>query len=55
MYRVEAVNKGKVGYRYNANNIVTDIAYSLFLFLVYMEIILVFSIELIVDGELVLF
>ena len=55
MYRVEAVDKGKVGYRYSTNNIGANTVYSLFLFLVYTEIILVFSIELIVNGKLVLF
>ena len=55
MYYVKAVNKGKVGYRYSINNVVADITYSLFLFLVYIEIVLVFSIELIVNSELVLF
>ena len=54
MYHIEAVNKGKVGYRYGVNNVVADIAYSLFSLLVYVEIIFIFSIELIVYSKLVL-
>ena len=54
MYRVKAINKWKVGHRYGVNNIVADIAYSLFLLLVYIEIIFIFSIELIIYSKLVL-
>ena len=52
MYRIEVVNKWKVGYRYGLNDIVTDIVYSPFLLLVYAKIVFVFSIELVIGGEL---
>ena len=54
MYRFKAVNKGKVGYRCSANDVVADVVYSLFSLLVYAEIVLVFGIELIIGSELVL-
>ena len=54
MYRIKVVNKGKVGYQYKVNNIVADIVYSLFLFLVCIKFVFVFSIELIIDSKLVL-
>ena len=54
MYRFQVINKGKVGYRCRANDVVTDIVYSLFLLLVYIEIVLIFGIELIVSSKLVL-
>ena len=54
MYHIKAVDKGKVGYRCGANDVVADIVYSLFSLLVYAEIVLIFSIELVVGGKLVL-
>ena len=54
MYRIKAVNKGKVGYQYSTNDVVADIIYSLFSLLVYAEIVLVFGVELVVCSELVL-
>ena len=54
MYYIKAVNKGKVGYRYCAYNVVTNIINSLFSFLVYAEIVFVFSIKLVIGSELVL-
>ena len=53
MYRIEAVNKGKVGYRCRADDVVANIVYSLFFLLVYIEIVLIFGIELIIGNELV--
>ena len=53
MYRVEAVNKWKVGYRYRANDVVADTVYSLFLLPIYMEIVFIFGIELVIGGKLV--
>ena len=52
MYRVEVVDKWKVGYRCGANDIVTDIVYSPFLLLVYIKIVFIFSIELVIGGKL---
>ena len=52
MYRFEAVNKGKVGYRYRVKNIVTNIVYGLFSPLIYTEIVLIFGIELVIGNEL---
>jgi hypothetical protein len=52
VYRVEAVDEWKVGYRCRANDVVADTVYSLFLLLVYAEIVLVFGIELVVGSEL---
>ena len=54
MYHIMAFNEGKVGYQYRANNVVTNIIYSLFLFLVCTKIVFIFSMELIVDSELAL-
>jgi hypothetical protein len=54
MYYIKAVNKGKVGYRCRANDIVADTVYSLFSLLVYIEIDFIFGVELIIDSELVL-
>ena len=54
VYHVKAIHKGKVGYRRHAHNVVADTIDSLLLLLVYAEIVLVFSIELTVDSELVL-
>ena len=52
MYRIEAVDKGKVGYRCRANDVVADTVYSLFLLLVYAEIVFVFGVELVVGSKL---
>jgi len=52
VYRFQAIDKGKVSYRCRANDVVTDIVYSLFLLLVYAEIVFIFGIELIVGSEL---
>jgi hypothetical protein len=52
VYRVEVLDKWKVGYRCGANDVVADIVYSLFFLLVYAKIVLVFSVELIVGSEL---
>ena len=54
MYCIKAVNKGKVGYRYYTYNIVANIINSLFLLLVYMEIILIFNIKLVIGSKLIL-
>ena len=54
VYRVKAIDEGKVGYRRRAHNVVADTVDSLLLLLVYAEIVLVFGIELTVDSELVL-
>jgi hypothetical protein len=53
VYRFDAVDKRKVGYRCRSDDVVADVSYSLFLFLVYLEIVLIFSIELIIGSELV--
>jgi len=52
VYRVEVIDEWKVGYRCSANDIVTNIVYSPFLLLVYAKIVFVFSIELVIYGEL---
>jgi len=52
VYCIEVVNEWKVGYRCGLNDIVADIVYSPFLLLVYAKIVFVFSIELVVGGEL---
>jgi hypothetical protein len=52
VYRAKVVNKWKVGYRCGTNDIVTNIVYSPFLLLVYAKIVFIFSIELVVGGEL---
>ena len=54
MYRFEAVDEGKVGYQCRLNDVVANIAYSLFSLLMYTEIVLVFGVELIIGSELVL-
>ncbi len=54
MYCLQAVDEGKVGYRCGAYDVVADIADGLFLLLVYTEVVLVFGVQLIVCGELVL-
>src|SRR6266566_2023716 len=52
---VDLIQKERmVGYRCRANNVVAGIVYSLFLLLVYAEIVLVFGIEPVVGSELVL-
>jgi hypothetical protein len=55
VYRVKAVDKWKVGYCYRANDVIVDTAYSLFLLLIYTQVVFIFSVELIIDSELVLF
>ena len=54
MYYIKAVDKGKVGYWYGVDNVVTNVNYGLFLFLVYTQVVLVFSVQLIVGRELFL-
>jgi len=52
VYRVEAVNKWKVVYRCGANDVIADIVYGLLLLLVYVEVVLVFCVELIICSKL---
>jgi hypothetical protein len=54
IYCVEAVDKGKVGYWRGAYNVITNVVNSLFLLLVYTEVVFIFGIELIIDSKLVL-
>ncbi len=54
VYCVKAVNKGKVGYQCSTDNIVADIDYGLFLFLIYIQVILIFSVQLIIGHKLFL-
>ena len=53
MYRFEAVDKGKVGYRCRANDVVANTVYSLFSLLVYTEIVFIFGVELVIGDKLV--
>jgi hypothetical protein len=53
VYRFEATKKGKVGYRYRPHDVIADVVYSLLLLLVYLEIVLVFRIELVIGDKLV--
>jgi hypothetical protein len=52
IYYIKAVDKWKIGYQYSTNNIVVNVINSLFFLSVYIEVIFIFSIELIIDGEL---
>ena len=52
MYCIKAVNKGKVGYRCRVNDVVADTVYSLFLFLIYTQIVFIFSVELVIGDKL---
>jgi len=53
VYHFEAVNKREVGYRCCANNVIANIIYGLLLLLVYADIVLIFSVKLIIGNKLV--
>jgi hypothetical protein len=54
VYHIKAVDKGKVGYQCGTGDVVANITYSLFLLLVYTEVVLILGVQLIICGKLVL-